>query len=114
MMTRDTSIYRTFRTKYARGKPPSLKKLAQEELGLTIQENKHSSVSYSNSVFRLRSVKIIVDPFMVTTIIEQKQVEDAKTCMLLFRKHKREWEQSMFTKTYRVAKKSKSNQPKNV
>ncbi|CAG8502208.1 5741_t:CDS:2 [Paraglomus occultum] len=80
MMTRDTSIYRIFRTKYARGKPPSLKKLAQEELGLTIQENKHSSV------------------------------EDAKICMLLFRKHKHEWEQSIFTKTHRVAKKSKSNQ----
>ncbi|CAG8656221.1 6114_t:CDS:2 [Paraglomus brasilianum] len=84
MMTRDTSIYRTFRTKYARGKPPSLKKLAQEELGLTIQENKHSSV------------------------------EDAKICMLLFRKHKREWEQSIFTKTYKVAKKSKSTKEKHT
>ncbi|CAG8641003.1 257_t:CDS:2, partial [Scutellospora calospora] len=42
-MIRDTSIYEPFR-KISRGKTPSLKRLAQEELGMIIQEGKHSSV----------------------------------------------------------------------
>jgi len=43
-MIRDTSLYHVFR-QHARGRTPSLKKLAQEELGLTIQEGEHSSVN---------------------------------------------------------------------
>ncbi|CAG8440566.1 3461_t:CDS:2 [Ambispora gerdemannii] len=66
-MIRDTSLYAPLR-QHARGKTPSLKKLAQEELGLTIQEGEHSSV------------------------------EDAQVCMLLFRKHKKEWEKKWLTK----------------
>lgn len=42
-MIRDTSLYEPFR-KIAKGKTPSLKRLASEELGMTIQTGKHSSV----------------------------------------------------------------------
>lgn len=65
-MRRDTSMYAPFR-RIARGKTPSLKRLAKEELGMTIQEGRHSSV------------------------------EDAQVCMLLYRKHKGPWEQMMRT-----------------
>ncbi|CAG8483461.1 6009_t:CDS:2 [Ambispora leptoticha] len=66
-MIRDTSLYAPLR-QHARGKTPSLKKLAQEELGLIIQQGEHSSV------------------------------EDAQVCMLLFRKHKKEWEKKFLSK----------------
>ncbi|CAI2169059.1 8867_t:CDS:2 [Funneliformis geosporum] len=56
-MIRDTSLYEPFR-QIAKGKTPSLKRLASEELGMTIQTGRHSSV------------------------------EDAQVCMLLYRKHK--------------------------
>ena len=42
-MIRDTSLYEPFR-KIAKGKTPSLKRLANEELGMTIQTGRHSSV----------------------------------------------------------------------
>ncbi|CAG8566719.1 28447_t:CDS:2 [Dentiscutata erythropus] len=74
-MIRDTSMYAPFR-QIARGKTPSLKRLAQEELGRTIQVGKHSSV------------------------------EDARVCMLLYRKHKVSWEQMMRTKFKFGSKKS--------
>ena len=41
---RDTSSYETFRTKYGFGKTPSLKKIVQGELGITIQTSEHDSV----------------------------------------------------------------------
>jgi len=43
-MIRDTSLYESFR-KISKGKTPSLKRLAREELGITIQTGRHSSVS---------------------------------------------------------------------
>jgi RNA exonuclease 4 len=42
-MIRDTSLYEPFR-KISKGKTPSLKRLASEELGMTIQTGRHSSV----------------------------------------------------------------------
>ncbi|CAH1759016.1 12355_t:CDS:2 [Entrophospora sp. SA101] len=42
-MIRDTSKYKPFR-KHSNGKTPSLKKLAETELNITIQEGKHCSV----------------------------------------------------------------------
>ncbi|RGB39668.1 ribonuclease H-like domain-containing protein, partial [Rhizophagus diaphanus] len=76
-MIRDTSLYEPFR-KIAKGKTPSLKRLASEELGMTIQTGKHSSV------------------------------EDAQACMMLYRKHKEQWEQSVQIKYYKKLKIEKS------
>ncbi|CAG8545476.1 11859_t:CDS:2 [Acaulospora morrowiae] len=67
-MMRDTSLYNPFR-KLAKGKTPSLKRLAKEELGITIQEGCHSSV------------------------------EDAQVCMMLYRKHRSQWEQLNHTRS---------------
>lgn len=64
-LTRDTSKYRPFR-KISKGKNPSLKRLAQEFLGLSIQDGEHDSV------------------------------EDARVAMLLYRAHKDEWENYLF------------------
>lgn len=41
---RDTAKHSPFKTKYSKGKTPSLKKLAQEILGMDIQSGEHSSV----------------------------------------------------------------------
>ncbi|KAG9290537.1 hypothetical protein G9A89_020907 [Geosiphon pyriformis] len=49
-MIRDTSLYTPLR-QHARGKTPSLKKLAKEELGLIIQQGTHSSVSIFRRFF---------------------------------------------------------------
>ena len=42
---RDTSHYEPFRTKYGTGKSPSLKKVVQEELSVSIQDGPHDSVN---------------------------------------------------------------------
>jgi RNA exonuclease 4 len=79
-LTRDTSKYRPFR-KIAKGKSPSLKRLAQEFLGLTIQEGEHDSV------------------------------DDARVAMLLYRAHKDEWENYLFRqegKTFQAKKRLKA------
>ena len=41
---RDTSSYEPFRTKYGSGRTPSLKKIAEGELGVNIQISEHDSV----------------------------------------------------------------------
>ena len=41
---RDTCSYEPFRAKYGFGKTPSLKKIVQGELGITIQTSEHDSV----------------------------------------------------------------------
>lgn len=64
-MTRDTAKYRPFRT-LSKGKTPGLKRLAQEILGLAIQQGEHDSV------------------------------DDARVAMLLFRAHKDAWENYLF------------------
>lgn len=61
-MLRDTSRHLPFRQAYAKGKTPSLKKLAKEVLKQEIQEGQHSSV------------------------------EDARTTMLLYKSEKKEFE----------------------
>ncbi|RIB13841.1 ribonuclease H-like domain-containing protein [Gigaspora rosea] len=53
-MRRDTSMYAPFR-RIARGKTPSLKRLAKEELGMTIQEGRHSSTHLSE-LFQLLTI----------------------------------------------------------
>lgn len=78
--TRDTSKYRPFR-KISKGKSPSLKKLAQEFLGLSIQEGEHDSV------------------------------DDARVAMLLYRAHKDEWENYLFRqegKTFQAKKRMRA------
>lgn len=78
-LTRDTSKYRPFRT-MTRGKTPSLKRLAQEVLGLTIQTGEHDSV------------------------------DDARVAMLLYRSHKDAWENYLFRqegKRFQEKKRSK-------
>lgn len=83
-MTRDTAKYRPFRS-LARGKTPSLKRLAQEVLGLVIQEGEHDSV------------------------------DDARVAMLLYRAHKDPWENYLFRgegKQFQQKKRSrKSSRP---
>lgn len=59
-MIRDTSLFTPFRKEYAKGKTPSLKKLAKNVLDVDIQEAEHSSV------------------------------EDAKIAMLLYKSRKKE------------------------
>lgn len=61
-MIRDTSRHIPFRQTYAKGKTPSLKKLAKEVLGIDIQGAEHSSV------------------------------EDARATMLLYKSDKKEFE----------------------
>ncbi|KAI1297943.1 3'-5' exonuclease [Mortierella claussenii] len=74
-LIRDTSRYQPFRA-LAKGKTPSLKKLAQEILGIKIQHGSHSSV------------------------------EDARITILLYRKHKDAWDSSLALKAKRMAVKS--------
>ncbi|CCH61652.1 hypothetical protein TBLA_0F01090 [Henningerozyma blattae CBS 6284] len=62
-MIRDTSKHVPFRTTYSKGKAPSLKKLSKEILKVDIQEREHSSV------------------------------EDARATMLIYKTHKKEFEQ---------------------
>lgn len=84
-LTRDTSKYRPFR-KIAKGKSPSLKRLAQEFLGLSIQEGEHDSV------------------------------DDARVAMLLYRAHKDEWENYLFRqegKTFKEKKRLKAQSQNN-
>ncbi|KAJ1674847.1 3'-5' exonuclease [Spiromyces aspiralis] len=66
-MTRDTSTYNAFR-QHVNGRTPGLKRLAEIELGLKIQEGEHSSVT------------------------------DAKITMLLYRKARARWEKSISLK----------------
>ncbi|KAL1923651.1 uncharacterized protein VTP21DRAFT_8631 [Calcarisporiella thermophila] len=61
--------------RFTRGKTPSLKRLAKELLGINIQQGSHSSV------------------------------EDARIAMLLYRKHKDEWEKSLAQKFHAKGKK---------
>lgn len=64
-LVRDTAKYRPFRS-LSKGKTPGLKRLAQEVLGLTIQQGEHDSV------------------------------DDARVAMLLYRAHKDVWENYLF------------------
>jgi RNA exonuclease 4 len=41
---RDTCLFEQFREKYGSGKAPSLKKIVQGELGISIQHSEHDSV----------------------------------------------------------------------
>jgi RNA exonuclease 4 len=68
LMIRDTTKYLPFR-QHVGGSTPSLRKLAETELGLIIQTGEHSSVT------------------------------DAKITMLLYRKVRNSWEKSIVTKT---------------
>ena len=45
---RDTALYEPFRGKYSAGKTPSLKKVVEGELGVTIQSAEHDSVRTTN------------------------------------------------------------------
>ncbi|CAG8503916.1 9976_t:CDS:2, partial [Ambispora leptoticha] len=67
-LTRDTSLFKVFRTLISHNSgTPSLKQLAQELLGITIQINDHDSV------------------------------EDARTAMKLYRKYQNDWENWIIT-----------------
>ncbi|KAF9197588.1 3'-5' exonuclease [Haplosporangium sp. Z 27] len=77
-LIRDTSRYQPFRA-LAKGKTPSLKKLAQEILGIKIQDGSHSSV------------------------------EDARITILLYRKHKDAWDSSLALKAKRMTQKATKN-----
>ncbi|KAG0204906.1 3'-5' exonuclease [Mortierella sp. GBA30] len=74
-LIRDTSRYQPFRA-LAKGKTPSLKKLALEILGIKIQAGSHSSV------------------------------EDARITILLYRKHKEAWDSSLALKAKRRTQKA--------
>ncbi|KAF9949817.1 3'-5' exonuclease [Modicella reniformis] len=74
-LIRDTSTYPPFKA-LAKGKKPSLKKLASELLGIKIQDGAHSSV------------------------------EDARTTILLYRKHKEDWDSAIALKARKVALKA--------
>lgn len=81
-LTRDTAKYRPFR-RIARGKSPSLKRLAKEILGVTIQSGSHDSV------------------------------DDARVAMLLYRSQKDEWENYLFRgegKKFKAAKRARKAQ----
>ncbi|KAF9419299.1 3'-5' exonuclease [Podila epigama] len=80
-LIRDTSRYQPFRA-LAKGKTPSLKRLAQEILGIKIQEGSHSSV------------------------------EDARITILLYRKHKEAWDSSLAVKAKRRAAKATNTKQK--
>lgn len=78
-LTRDTAKYRPFRA-LCRGKTPSLKRLALEILGLSIQGGEHDSV------------------------------DDARVAMLLYRAHKDAWENYLFRqegKTFQEKRRSR-------
>ncbi|KAG0230462.1 3'-5' exonuclease [Actinomortierella wolfii] len=80
-LIRDTSKYKPFRV-YAKGRTPGLKKLAQEILGIKIQQGQHSSV------------------------------EDARVTMLLYRKHKDDWDASLAKNDRRRLAKATKNKKK--
>ncbi len=82
-LTRDTSKYREFR-KISKGKTPSLKRLASEFLGLSIQEGEHDSV------------------------------DDARVAMLLFRSHKDAWENFLFRQEGKEFKQRKRAKKQNL
>jgi RNA exonuclease 4 len=65
---RDTSRYKLFR-KFSNGRTPSLRKLAEEVLGVKIQQGEHDSVV------------------------------DAKTAMQLYLMYRKEWEKSLHSKS---------------
>ncbi|KAF9425470.1 3'-5' exonuclease [Entomortierella beljakovae] len=80
-LIRDTSRYQPFRA-LAKGKTPSLKKLAEEILGIKIQHGSHSSV------------------------------EDARITILLYRKHKDAWDSSLALKAKRMSQKATKSKKK--
>ncbi|KAF9115676.1 3'-5' exonuclease [Mortierella sp. AM989] len=80
-LIRDTSRYQPFRA-IAKGKTPSLKRLAQEILGIKIQHGSHSSV------------------------------EDARITILLYRKHKEAWDSSLALKAKRMTQKATKTKKK--
>ncbi|KAG0261567.1 3'-5' exonuclease [Mortierella polycephala] len=80
-LIRDTSRYKPFR-EMAKGKTPSLKKLALEILGIKIQDGSHSSV------------------------------EDARITILLYRKHKDAWDSSLALLAKKKAQKAAKAQKK--
>ncbi|KAF8925019.1 ribonuclease H-like domain-containing protein [Dissophora ornata] len=82
-LVRDTSRYQPFRA-LAKGKTPSLKRLALEILGIKIQDGSHSSV------------------------------EDARITILLYRKHKEAWDSSLALKAKRMSQKATKNKKKVV
>ncbi|KAG0366685.1 ribonuclease H-like domain-containing protein [Gamsiella multidivaricata] len=82
-LIRDTSRYQPFRA-LAKGKSPSLKKLALEILGIRIQDGSHSSV------------------------------EDARIAILLYRKHKEAWDSSLALKAKRMVQKATKNKKKAI
>jgi hypothetical protein len=63
-------LFKPFRLAYAKGKAPALKKIGKEILGVTFQENEHCSV------------------------------EDARMCMLIYRRVRRTWESSVYLKEH--------------
>jgi RNA exonuclease 4 len=70
---RDTSRYKLFR-KFTNGRTPSLRKLAEEILGVKIQQGEHDSVV------------------------------DAKTAMQLYLMYRKEWENSLHSKCQSITK----------
>ncbi|KAI9848083.1 MAG: 3'-5' exonuclease [Sclerophora amabilis] len=95
---RDTSRHRAFR-KLAAGKTPGLKKLSKELLGVDIQGGEHSSVSFNllSNPLSIKSTPSLSPPSHLEYFSskiqdieenEQLQVEDARACMLLFRRNK--------------------------
>ncbi|CAG8432711.1 5693_t:CDS:2 [Diversispora eburnea] len=72
-MRRDTSLFKPFR-ELSKGHSPSLKLLAQEFLGKSIQDGPHNSI------------------------------EDAQTCMMLYKSFKNQWEDMLFTKSHLPSK----------
>ncbi|KAF9163383.1 3'-5' exonuclease [Mortierella sp. AD011] len=80
-LIRDTSRYQPFRA-LTKGKTPSLKRLAQEILGIKIQHGSHSSV------------------------------EDARITILLYRKHKEAWDSSLALKAKRMTQKATKTKKK--
>lgn len=52
-MLRDTSLYEPFRVEYGSGRTPSLKKIVQGVLGVSIQASEHDSVYYYKDVVDL-------------------------------------------------------------
>jgi RNA exonuclease 4 len=74
--TRDTSFYEPFRTKYAAGLSPALKKVVEGELDVNIQGGQHDSV---NLILKIDLI----------------QVEDAQATMALYRKVQNDFDRTI-------------------